>query len=143
MSEVADRVGLEPSAFSRAFRRLTGMNFSDYSRSLRVWRARTLLSENEMPITDICFEAGFNNLSISIAISGWKLASLPEPIAKRHASERNRSSRAFRKNRRMPPKDGRGHHCRPHAMNSRSPERLAALLPCPQPLHAGSLTLRE
>lgn len=63
MHEVAGLVGLEPSAFSRAFRRLTGMNFSAYSRSVRVWRARTLLAESDMPITDICFEAGFNNLS--------------------------------------------------------------------------------
>lgn len=63
MHDVAAQVGLEVSAFSRAFRRLTGMNFSLYSRSLRVWRARTLLSETAMPITDICFEAGFSNLS--------------------------------------------------------------------------------
>lgn len=63
MHEVAQEVGFEPSAFSRAFRRLTGMNFSDYSRSVRVWRARTLLSETQTSITDICFEAGFNNLS--------------------------------------------------------------------------------
>jgi AraC-like DNA-binding protein len=63
MHEVAERVAFEPSAFSRAFRRLTGMNFSDYSRSVRVWRARTLLAETETSITDICFEAGFNNLS--------------------------------------------------------------------------------
>ncbi|MCX8280120.1 AraC family transcriptional regulator [Phyllobacterium sp. 0TCS1.6C] len=63
MHEVAKLVGLAPSAFSRAFRRLTGMNFSAYSRSVRVWRARTLLAETEMSITDICFEAGFNNLS--------------------------------------------------------------------------------
>lgn len=63
MHEVAERVGFEPSAFSRAFRRLTGMHFSAYSRSVRVWRARTLLAETEIPITDVCFEAGFNNLS--------------------------------------------------------------------------------
>ncbi|MVA25077.1 AraC family transcriptional regulator (plasmid) [Agrobacterium vitis] len=63
MHEVAELVGLEPSAFSRAFRRMTGMNFSIYSRSVRVWRARALLAETETPITDICFEAGFNNLS--------------------------------------------------------------------------------
>ncbi len=63
MHEVADMVGLAPSAFSRAFRRLTGMNFSHYSRSVRVWRARTMLAETEMPITGVCFEAGFNNLS--------------------------------------------------------------------------------
>ena len=30
---------------------------------MRVWRARTLLAETDVPITDICFEAGFNNLS--------------------------------------------------------------------------------
>ena len=63
MHEVAETVGLAPSAFSRAFRRMTGMNFSVYSRSVRVWRARTLLAETEIPITEVCFEAGFNNLS--------------------------------------------------------------------------------
>lgn len=63
MHEIAELVGLEPSAFSRAFRRTTGMNFSSYSRSVRVWRARTLLAEAEIPITEVCFEAGFNNLS--------------------------------------------------------------------------------
>ena len=63
MNEVAEAVGLEPSAFSRAFKRLTGMNFSDYSRSVRVWRARTMLAEWDIAITDVCFEAGFNNLS--------------------------------------------------------------------------------
>lgn len=63
MNEVAEAVGLEPSAFSRAFKRLTGMNFSDYSRSVRVWRARTMLAESDIAITDVCFEAGFNNLS--------------------------------------------------------------------------------
>lgn len=63
MHEVAQAVDLDQSAFSRAFRRLTGMNFSLYSRSVRVWRARTLLSQSDKAITDICFEAGFSNLS--------------------------------------------------------------------------------
>ncbi|MFC0243883.1 AraC family transcriptional regulator [Falsochrobactrum ovis] len=63
MQQVAEAVGLTPAAFTRAFKRLTGMSFSTYSRSVRVWRARTLLVETDMAITDICFEAGFNNLS--------------------------------------------------------------------------------
>ncbi|WP_343315781.1 helix-turn-helix domain-containing protein [Brucella sp. BE17] len=63
MQEVAAAIGLGSSAFSRAFKRLTGLDFSAYSRSVRVWRARTLLTETDMSITDICFEAGFNNLS--------------------------------------------------------------------------------
>lgn len=63
MNDVAEAVGLDPSAFSRAFRRLTGMTFSTYIRSVRVWRARTLLAETDMPVTGICYDAGFNNLS--------------------------------------------------------------------------------
>ncbi|MFK0685807.1 AraC family transcriptional regulator [Ochrobactrum sp. BD67] len=63
MQDVAEAVGLDTASFSRAFKRLTGMTFSTYSRSVRVWRARTLLVETDLAITDICFEAGFNNLS--------------------------------------------------------------------------------
>ena len=63
MQDVAEAVGLDPASFSRLFKRLTGMSFSSYSRSVRIWRARTLLAETDTQITDICFEAGFNNLS--------------------------------------------------------------------------------
>lgn len=63
MNEAAAFVGAEPSAFSRSFKSLTGMTFSAYQRELRISRARTLLAETQASITDICFDAGFLNLS--------------------------------------------------------------------------------
>lgn len=63
LPQVARHVGLSDSAFSRFFHAQTGNGFSAHVASLRVWAARRLLADGETPITDICFEAGFNNIS--------------------------------------------------------------------------------
>lgn len=63
MQEAAEIVGMCPSSFSRSFKALTGMNFSIYQRAVRISRARSLLAGTTDPITDICFESGFSNLS--------------------------------------------------------------------------------
>jgi AraC-like DNA-binding protein len=55
---------LSASAFSRSFKRHTGMALGQYVNRLRINLASQLLmSEAEMPITDICFAAGFKNIS--------------------------------------------------------------------------------
>lgn len=55
---------LSPSGFSRSFRRHTGMALSQYVNRLRINLASQLLmSETAMSITDICFAAGFKNIS--------------------------------------------------------------------------------
>lgn len=63
MHEAATSVGAEPSTFSRSFRALTGMTFSEYQRAVRISRARSLLADTRLPVTEVCFEAGFANLS--------------------------------------------------------------------------------
>ncbi|QQN62438.1 AraC family transcriptional regulator [Bradyrhizobium diazoefficiens] len=53
-----------PSAFSRSFRRHTGMSLVQYVKRLRINLAcQILMSEEHASITDICFQVGFNNLS--------------------------------------------------------------------------------
>lgn len=53
-----------PSAFSRSFRRHTGMSLLQYIRRLRINLAcQMLMSDERAQISDICFEVGFNNLS--------------------------------------------------------------------------------
>lgn len=53
-----------PSAFSRSFRRHTGMTLVQYVNRLRInLTCQLLMSEAGMPITEICFSAGFNNIS--------------------------------------------------------------------------------
>lgn len=63
LKEVADVVGMSESAFSRFFKNKTGNTFSEHIVSLRLWMAGKLLLETDKPITDICFDAGFNNIA--------------------------------------------------------------------------------
>jgi AraC-like DNA-binding protein len=62
-ADVAAIVDMSESAFSRFFKAQTGNTYSDHLTSLRIWMARKRLAETETPITEICFEAGFNNIS--------------------------------------------------------------------------------
>jgi len=63
-SDLAAIAGRSPSAFSRSFRRHTGMALVQYVNRLRINLAcQLLMSESAMPITEICFAAGYNNVS--------------------------------------------------------------------------------
>lgn len=63
MSEAAALVGMSEPTFSKYFKRATGQNFSDLVRKLRLAHARRLLERSDKPISDICYEVGFSNLS--------------------------------------------------------------------------------
>lgn len=61
LAAIAER---SPSAFSRSFRRHTGMALIQYVNRLRVNLAcQLLMGDGDLPITEIAFAVGFNNLS--------------------------------------------------------------------------------
>ncbi|ARO33032.1 AraC family transcriptional regulator protein (plasmid) [Rhizobium sp. NXC14] len=63
-TDLAAIAGQSTGAFSRAFRRHTGMSLVQYVKRLRINLAcQILMSDDHASITDICFEVGFNNLS--------------------------------------------------------------------------------
>jgi AraC-like DNA-binding protein len=62
-SDLARYANMEPSAFSRFFRRHTGVPFIQYLIRLRVNRACELLIAGEQSVTEICYGCGFNNVS--------------------------------------------------------------------------------
>ncbi len=62
-AEVARIAHLTPAAFSRFFKRMTGTTFVDYLHRLRVARACRQLLESDASITEVCFDAGFGNVS--------------------------------------------------------------------------------
>lgn len=63
-AELAAIAGQSTSAFSRSFRKHTGMSLVQYVKRLRINLAcQILMSDEQAPITDICYEVGFNNLS--------------------------------------------------------------------------------
>jgi len=63
LEEVASHLGMKPTYFSRFFKRATGRCYVEFVNSLRISKSCELLLDNEKPVTDICFESGFNNLS--------------------------------------------------------------------------------
>lgn len=63
MSFAAGIAGMNEWTFSRHFKKMTGNNFVDCVRKIRIARACTLLESDSLGITDICFECGFQNIS--------------------------------------------------------------------------------
>jgi AraC-like DNA-binding protein len=62
-SDVADFAGQSVTAFSRYFRKRTGMSFVQHVNTLRINRACELLIDSGLSVADICFNVGYNNVS--------------------------------------------------------------------------------
>ena len=63
LTDVANVAHMNPSAFSRFFKRVNRKTFSEYLNEVRVGYSCKLLIENKNNISEICFESGFNNIS--------------------------------------------------------------------------------
>ncbi|QIQ69672.1 HTH-type transcriptional regulator YesS [Pseudomonas coronafaciens] len=63
LEEVAEYLGMKPTYFSRVFKQATGRSFVEFVNRLRISKSCELLADGEKPVTDVCFESGFNNIS--------------------------------------------------------------------------------
>ncbi len=63
LEEVAGMANMAVPSFCRYFKKVTKKTFTRFVNEYRVVHASKLLAENNMGITDICFESGFNNFS--------------------------------------------------------------------------------
>jgi two-component system response regulator YesN len=59
--DVAKEVFISPSYFLCLFKRETGLTFTDYLAMIRIERAKELLLNSGLSITQIAFDTGFNN----------------------------------------------------------------------------------
>lgn len=59
--KVAGNFGLSVYYFSRTFKEVTGINFSDYINKCRIDIAKELLSNGEMNVKEVCFKVGYND----------------------------------------------------------------------------------
>lgn len=58
---VSEEFNMNPSYFSRSFKKAMGTRFSDYLSRLRIQEACRLLMETDLTITDIAERVGYNN----------------------------------------------------------------------------------
>jgi AraC-like DNA-binding protein len=63
LADLAEIAGMSESAFSRFFKKNSGNSFTDHLTRLRINKACKLLADSDMPVTDICFEVGYANIS--------------------------------------------------------------------------------
>ena len=63
LEQIADLIGMTPSAFSRYFKLRTGKNLSEYIIDLRLGLAARRLVDTADGVSEICWNCGFNNLS--------------------------------------------------------------------------------
>lgn len=63
LPDLAQRFGMNPSAFSRYFKAKTGKTLVEYVNDMRVNYACKLLQSKTQNISQICFDSGFHNLS--------------------------------------------------------------------------------
>lgn len=63
LEAAADVAHMNPSAFSRYFKKVSRKTFSKYLNEIRIGYSCKLLLEEKYSITDICYASGFNNIS--------------------------------------------------------------------------------
>ncbi len=63
LRQAAKEVNLNPTYFSELFKRETGVSYTNYLTALKIDYAKSLLKNDDVKITDVAYESGFNSLS--------------------------------------------------------------------------------
>jgi AraC-like DNA-binding protein len=63
LSQVARAVNTSTFYFCKLFKRVTGINFTDYLSRVRIEKAKNLLLNPSLRISEIAFEVGFQSLT--------------------------------------------------------------------------------
>ena len=63
LEEIARALNVSTFHFCRIFKQATGLTFVAYLSRLRVEKAKILLQDKNLRITEICYEVGFHSLT--------------------------------------------------------------------------------
>jgi AraC-like DNA-binding protein len=88
LTKLAKVVNISPTHLSEKFKQVTGVNFVDYVAHTRFDKARQLLANGDLRISEIAFEVGFQSLSQFNRV--FKKLSGKSPTAYRAAQQRHR-----------------------------------------------------
>ncbi|SEL84276.1 AraC family transcriptional regulator [Parapedobacter koreensis] len=63
LEEVSAIANMSPSAFCRYFKQHSNKTYTQFLNEIKIGNACKLLMDNKLPISQICFEVGFNNFT--------------------------------------------------------------------------------
>lgn len=86
LEATARHVGLSANYFSECFRKETGVPYQRFLQDLRLKYAHSLLGMTQLPVTEICYAAGFGNLSHFERAFKTKYGQTPRQARYDHAS---------------------------------------------------------
>ena len=84
LTQIADQANMSPAYFSRKFKQLTGINFSECLALYRVQKARDELMNTENTMTEIAFNNGFANVKSFIQYFRKQYHTTPKQYQKAH-----------------------------------------------------------
>jgi AraC-like DNA-binding protein len=102
LTQVAQAVNISPNYLSEKFRQVTGVNFVSYIARTRYEKARSLLHDLDLRVSEIAFAVGFQSLSQFNRV--FKKLSGKSPTAYRAATRAKTVCREMRA-----PRDGERH----------------------------------
>lgn len=83
IADIARCASLAPQYLCRVFKKITGISMIEYLTNIRIHQACLLLRETTLPITEVCFRAGFNDLSHFIRTFRKTIGSAPSKYRKK------------------------------------------------------------
>lgn len=91
LSQLAERAGVSYHYFSKLFKKISGYNFKEYLTFVRINKAKFLLKNTQVPITDISHSCGFSEHKHLIAVFRKYYAMTPTEFRKSYVSELSES----------------------------------------------------
>lgn len=91
LTRLAKAVNISPTHLSEKFKQVTGVKFVDYVARTRFEKARKLLADGDLRVSEIAFEVGFQSLSQFNRV--FKRLSGKSPTAYRAVQVRRRKRR--------------------------------------------------
>lgn len=77
LKETADNFHFHPDYLSKLIKNSTGISFTDLLQEIKLKEARLLIENTDLPISDITFEIGYNNISYFYKIFRKKYNATP------------------------------------------------------------------
>jgi len=84
LADLARKVGMSRSYFSRCFRDIVGATFQDYIRDLRIRRAKKLLAQTNKSVSWVASESGYPNERYFSRVFREATGKLPRDYRKEH-----------------------------------------------------------